>query len=130
MARTWRGISSRRHRARTSMKAGTATASHSGGQRHQSSSTKTKGKLSTPMVIRFPTAHSTSRTVTYLGETRSQVMPGGSIAAVGIFAFPFGFAGTRPRKPLGWVCVAVFRRDPAEPFDDEPHDDHDQAAAG
>ena len=43
-------------------------------------------------MTRFPSAHCTSRTVTYLGDTRCQLMPGGSIASVCIFAFRLGLA--------------------------------------
>src|SRR5688500_9240851 len=119
MARTCRGIRTRRHSARTSMNAGTAMANHTGGQRHQPSRTNARGRLRTATVIRFPTAHSTRRTVTYLGETRSHATPGGSIAAVGIFAFPLGLAWARPaREPVPGLGVAVLRRNLAKAFDD------------
>src|SRR6478735_6447039 len=130
MARTCRGIRIRRHSASSSMKAGSPMASHSGGQRHQPSRTNTSGRLSTATMTRLPRAHSTSRTVTYFGDTRSQVIPGGSIAAVGILAFPFGLAPAVARKAFAGVRLAVLRRDFAETFDDEPHHDHDQPAAG
>src|SRR6478735_5137269 len=130
MARTWRGIRTRRHSASSSMKAGMPMASHSGGHRHQPSRTNTSGRLSTASMTRLPRAHSTRRTVTYFGDTRSQVIPGGSIAAVGILAFPLGLAPAAARQAFACVRLAILRRDLVKAFDDEPHHDHGQPAPG
>src|SRR4051794_12924026 len=125
MARTWRGISTSRHNARTSITAGTVMASHSGGQRHQPSCTNTRGRLRIATITRFPMAHSTKRTVTYFGETRSHWTPGGSIASVRIFAFAFCFPAAGFRS---WSATfEVFRWDSAEPLDHQAHDHHHHA---
>src|SRR5919112_6341276 len=131
MARTWRGISTRRQRASTSIPAGRATASHSGGQRHTPRRTKSNGRESSSTATRLPTAHSTSRTVMYLGETRCQAMPGGSIASVCIFAFPRGFAtDLATGLAVNTLGVAVLRGNLAEALHQEANHDHHQSPAG
>ena len=72
-------------------------------------------------------AHSTKRTVTYFGETRSHWTPGGSIASVGIFAFALGFAA--PGFRSGRATFDVLRRNPAETLHHQSHHHHHQSPA-
>src|SRR6478735_9416939 len=131
MALTCRGMSTSRHRATSRVTAGTVIASHSGGHRHHPRRTSTSGADRTSTARTFARAHSTSWTVTYLGETRCQAIPGGSIASVRILAFPGGLAaGGAALLPVGTGGVAVLRGNPAEPLNEESHHDHHQAAAG
>src|SRR6478735_11772490 len=130
MARTCRGMRTSRHKASSRVAAGTVMASHSGGHRHHPRRTNTSGADRTSMAAMLARAHSTRRTVTYFGDTRSQVIPGGSIAAVGILAFPLGLAPAAARQAFACVRLAILRRDLVKAFDDEPHHDHGQPAPG
>src|SRR5207244_3062001 len=89
--------------------------------------TRSNGRLMRATAAMLPKAHSTRRTATYFGETRSHWMPGGSIAPVRIF--PFALCLSLPSRLTLALPGGVLRGDPAETLNDQPHNDHHQAAA-
>src|SRR6185312_11278756 len=86
-------------------------------------SSRTSGTDRTASSTTVKIAQPISSTVMYLGETRIQLMPFGSIASLGILPLALG---------LGSVVlgrVGVFGRELAEALHHQPYHHHDQATA-
>src|SRR4051794_38981136 len=123
MALTRRGISSPIQMRTSRVPTLSSQASQAGKSGHTPASSRTSGTDRTASSTTVKIAQPISSTVMYLGETRIQLMPAGSIASLGILPLALG---------LGSVVlgrVGLFGRELAEMLHHQPYHHHDQATA-